>query len=117
MVQDLRDSYYYYSFVMKRPFKADSKFMLSKWGNIPEDLPEDSLDDPNYLKVMTDRDAVICTPISGLTQWASKLEGHPKTVEMLVDNRSDFKLGEIINVVGFYYPDHDKLYFIRKATE
>ena len=29
----MRDSYYYYSFVMKRPFKADEKFMLYRWGN------------------------------------------------------------------------------------
>jgi len=42
---------------------------------------------------MTDRDPVICTPIVGLTEWARKLEGHSKTIEMLVDNRHDFKLG------------------------
>ena len=73
MVQDLRDSYYYYSFVMKRPFKANDKFMLSKWGNVSDLHYEEALDDPTYMKVMTDRDPVICTPISGLTEWAKKL--------------------------------------------
>jgi len=36
MVQDLRDSYYYYSFIMKRPFKAEEKYMLARWGNTTE---------------------------------------------------------------------------------
>ena len=44
MVQDMRDSYYYYSFIMKRPFKKDDKFMLYRWGNEPEEIPEDALD-------------------------------------------------------------------------
>lgn len=52
MVQDIRDIFYYYSFVMKKPFTE--KYYLKKYGNEVE-VPEDALDDPNYLKVMTDQ--------------------------------------------------------------
>jgi hypothetical protein len=34
----------------------------------------------------------------------------------LVDGKSEFKLGEIIVVVAFYYPDHEIMYYVRKAT-
>jgi predicted nucleic acid-binding Zn ribbon protein len=117
MVQDIRDSYYYYSFVMKRPFKADEKFMLYRWGNQPEGVSEEALESNEYMKVMIDRDTVICTPVLGLTDWAAELEGRPEQIELMVDNKGDFKLGEIVNVVAFYHPDHHKLYFLRKATE
>ena len=116
MVQDIRDSYYYYSFIMKRPFKSDEKFMLYRWGNTPEEIPEDALESQEYLKVMMDRDQVVCTPIAASTEWASKLEGHTEKMDLLVDNKGDFKLGEVINVVAFYYPDQSKLYFVRRAT-
>ena len=65
---------------------------------------------------MIDRDHVICRSAPGLTDWAKKEEGDHGQIDLMVDNKSDFKLGEIINVVAFYYPDHNKLYFVRKAT-
>ena len=65
---------------------------------------------------MLERDPVICTGVPGLSQWARKLEGQSEQIELMVDGKHDFKLGQIINVVAFYYPDHHKLYFIRKAT-
>jgi hypothetical protein len=34
-VQDIRDSYFYYSFIMKRPFRPEDKFMIYRWGNQP----------------------------------------------------------------------------------
>ena len=66
---------------------------------------------------MIDRDQVICSPIPGQTEWAKKEEGTFGEIDLMVDNKCDFKLGEIINVVAFYYPDHNKLYFVRRATE
>lgn len=68
------------------------------------------------MKVMLERDQVMCTPVVGLTDWAKKAEGCPPALEMLVDGKSEFKLGEVINIVAFYYPDHNKLYFVRRAT-
>lgn len=69
------------------------------------------------MKVMIDRDQVNCTSVLGLTNWAKKIEGDPGELEMFVDNKCNFKLGEIINVVAFYYPENKKLYFVRRATE
>ena len=38
-------------------------------------------------------------------------------MEILVDGKTDFKLGEVVHVVAFYYPDHEKLYFVRRVGE
>jgi hypothetical protein len=35
MIQDIRDPFFYYSFIMKRPFAIDDKFYLFRWGNYP----------------------------------------------------------------------------------
>ena len=118
MVQDNRASYYYYSFMMKRPFKADQPFLMNRWGNInTEELEEDALENHEYLKVMLDREQIICVPVPGLTGWAKKLESPIEQIDLMVDHKSDFKLGEMINVVAFYYPDHKKLYYVRRAAE
>ena len=55
---------------------------------------------------MVDRDQVICSSIPGQTEWAKNVEGTSGSIDLMVDNKCDFKLGEIINVVAFYYPDH-----------
>lgn len=68
------------------------------------------------MRVMIDRDQVICSSIPGQTEWAKKVDGTFGEIELMVDNKCDFKLGEIVDVVAFYYPDHEKLYFVRRAT-
>lgn len=55
---------------------------------------------------MLERDHVICTSIPGLTHWAEKMEGKTKQFTLFVDGKSDFKLGEVINIVAYYYPGH-----------
>lgn len=38
MVQDIRDEYYYYSFIMKRPLNGESEYLLYKYGNKAQQL-------------------------------------------------------------------------------
>ena len=33
MVQDIREGYYYYSFIMKRPFSESKPYCILKYGN------------------------------------------------------------------------------------
>jgi hypothetical protein len=33
MVQDIRDGYFYYSLIMKRPFEKDREYLFFKFGN------------------------------------------------------------------------------------
>jgi len=64
---------------------------------------------------MLERDQIQCLPVIGQTEWAKKVEGSIPSLELFVDGKSDLKLGEVVNIVAFYYPDHNKLYFVRKA--
>lgn len=64
---------------------------------------------------MLERDPVICKSIAGLTDWAAEVEGKIDEIELMVDGKTDFKLGEVITIVAFYHPDHHKLYFVRKV--
>ena len=74
MVQDIRDPYFYYSFIMKRPFQAEDKFHLFRWGNQPNiDHADDVVESNEYMKVMLERDQVQCCPVVGLTDWAVKI--------------------------------------------
>lgn len=70
------------------------------------------------MKVMSERTPLMTVPVRYQTQWVDKLYGNVNTlkqIELYVDGRSDFKLGEIINIVAFFDPEHSKLYFVRKV--
>ena len=69
------------------------------------------------MKVMIDRDQIVCSAIPGLTDWAKKVEGSFGQIDLYVDNKGDFKLGEVVNVVAFFHPEQNKLYYVRRATE
>jgi hypothetical protein len=69
------------------------------------------------MKVMLERDQLQCVPVVGLSEWARKMEGEVEPMELFVDGKTEFKLGEVINIVAFYYPDHNKLYFVRKVAQ
>ena len=45
------------------------------------------------MKVMIDRDQVVCTSVPGLTDWAKKIEGDVGKMDLYVDNKCNFKLG------------------------
>ena len=45
------------------------------------------------MKVMIDRDQVVCNSVAGLTDWAKKIDGDLGRIDMYVDGKSDFKLG------------------------
>jgi hypothetical protein len=119
MVQDVRDTYYYVSMAIKRGYDRNSPFFLYKYGSTPEDEPHDIQNHQDYIHVLTDRYPVVCTPIRYQTPWADSLEGNKNpmaTVVMEVDGRADYRLGEILNVVGLYDPHMQKLFFVRMMT-
>ena len=45
------------------------------------------------MKVMIDRDQIVCSAIPGLTDWAKKVEGSFGQIDLYVDNKGGFKLG------------------------
>jgi hypothetical protein len=86
MVQDIRDDYFYYSFIMKKPLSSDSPFHLFKFGLTPPLSPhqeDEILEGDNYLRVMTKRTPVIVTPMRYATQWVLGQQAATLQVEQL----------------------------------
>jgi hypothetical protein len=119
MVQDVRDVYFYVSLAIERHFHKESPLYLYKYGRMLEDEPGDVQDPAKYIHVMTDRYPVICTPVRYQTAWADALEGKNNemaVVELEVDGRADYKLGEVINVIALFDPHMQKLFLVRPMT-
>ena len=77
-------------------------------------------DSPEYLRVMTDRAPVVCTPVLYQSEWVDELEGRKeklKQITLEVDGKAEFKLGEVVTVVAFYEPEVNKLFMVRRVEE
>jgi hypothetical protein len=86
MVQDIRDDYFYYSFIMKKPLLPASPFHLFKFGLSPALPPQEEdeiLEGDNYLRVMTKRTPVIVTAVRYATQWVLAQQAGTLEVEQL----------------------------------
>lgn len=100
MVQDIRDDFFFYSFIMKRPFSQDGAYFLYRFGNKPQQLPhqqeDELLENEEFMKVMSERTPLMTVPVRYQTEWVDKLYGNVnslKEIELYVDGRADFKLG------------------------
>lgn len=83
-----------------------------------------SIRDDQYAKVMIERDVLTCTSVRYQTPWLCQLEKSvkdktnlEKPITVVVDGRSEYRLGQVFNAVCYWEPQGEMLYFIREVQE